>query len=153
MNIIYEIENKSLRTIGLVPREIYQLNELNFYIPKTHKNIMPFLLIKDSNGKKDILKLSHSKADKVYNIYNVDLQNFISIAAGNCAIALLVLSNNIEVSTSENMILDFSNFSLGQHANLVEGLSQNLVAMYQKVEKLTKMNIQLYKDIEEALKP
>lgn len=153
MNIIYEVESKSLRPIGLTSRETYQLNELNFYIPKTHKNITPFLLIKDSNGKKDILKLSHSKADKVYNIYSVDFQNFITINQGNCAIALLILSNNIEISTSESMILDFSNFSLGQQANLVEGLSQNLVAMYQKVEKLTKMNIQLYKDIEEALKP
>lgn len=151
MNIIYDVDTRVLRPVGLSYRETYQLNELNFYIPRTYKNITPFLLIKDSNGKKDILKLSHSKADKIYNIYNVDIHNFITIAAGDCAIALLVLSNNIEISTSENIILSFSNFSIGQQANLVEGLSQNLVAMYQKVEKLTKMNIQLYQDIEEAI--
>ena len=66
MNFIYEVEERNLRSIGLNPREVYQLNDLNFYIPKKYKNLMPFLLIKDSEGRKDILRLSHFKNDKVY---------------------------------------------------------------------------------------
>ena len=152
MNIIYDVDNRTLRCIGLSSKEIYQLNDLNFYIPKQYKNLMPFLLIKDTKGKKDILRLSHIKRDKVYDVYAVDVSNTISLAAGDVSIALLVLSNNIEVSNAENLLLDFTNFKLGNQISLIEGLSKNLALTYEKIERLTKMNIQLYKDIEEAAK-
>lgn len=151
MNIIYEVDNRYLRFIGLGSKEIYQLDELNFYIPKKHKNITPFLLIKDIEGKKDILKLSQIKKDKVYDIYAVDISNTISLKAGYVSIALLVLSNNIEVSSSEELLLDFSNFNTGKQISLIEGFNRNLITMYEKVEKMTKMNIELYQNIEEAL--
>lgn len=151
MNFIYEVEERNLRSIGLNPREVYQLNDLNFYIPKKYKNLMPFLLIKDSEGRKDILRLSRFKNDKVYNVYAVDISNTISLKAGAASIALLILSNNIEVSDSQEMLLDFSNFNIGKQISLVEGFNRNLIAMYEKVEKMTKMNIELYQDIEEAL--
>lgn len=151
MNFIYEVEERNLRSIGLNPREVYQLNDLNFYIPKKYKNLMPFLLIKDSEGRKDILRLSHFKNDKVYNVYAVDISNTISLKAGAASIALLILSNNIEVSDSQEMLLDFSNFNIGKQISLVEGFNRNLIAMYEKIEKMTKMNIELYQDIEEAL--
>lgn len=151
MNFIYEVEERNLRSIGLNPREVYQLNDLNFYIPKKYKNLMPFLLIKDSEGRKDILRLSHFKNDKVYNVYAVDISNTISLKAGAASIALLILSNNIEISDSQEMLLDFSNFNIGKQISLVEGFNRNLIAMYEKIEKMTKMNIELYQDIEEAL--
>ena len=151
MNFIYEVEERNLRSIGLNPREVYQLNDLNFYIPKKYKNLMPFLLIKDSEGRKDILRLSHFKNDKVYNVYAVDISNTISLKAGAASIALLILSNNIEVSESQEMLLDFSNFNIGKQISLVEGFNRNLITMYEKIEKMTKMNIELYQDIEEAL--
>ena len=151
MNFIYEVEERNLRSIGLNPREVYQLNDLNFYIPKKYKNLMPFLLIKDSEGRKDILRLSHFKNDKVYNVYAVDISNTISLKAGATSIALLILSNNIEVSESQEMLLDFSNFNIGKQISLVEGFNRNLIAMYEKIEKMTKMNIELYQYIEEAL--
>lgn len=151
MNIIYEVDNKNLRFVGLMSNEVYQLNDLNFYIPRKYKNLMPFLLIKDSEGSKDILRLSQYKNDKVYNVYAVDVSNTISLRAGAASIALLILSNNIEVSDSQEMLLDFSNFNIGKQISLVEGFNRNLITMYEKIEKMTKMNIELYQDIEEAL--
>lgn len=151
MNIIYENDNKSLRFIGLNSNIQYDLNDLNFYIPKTCKNLMPFLLIKDIEGNKDILKLSQIKNDKVYNIYGVDITNTISLKAGAASIALLMLSNTLEVSDYEHLILDYSNFNIGKQISLVEGLSRRIAATYEKIERMTQMNIQLYQDIEEAL--
>ena len=98
-----------------------------------------------------VLRLSHFKNDKVYNVYAVDISNTISLKAGATSIALLILSNNIEVSESQEMLLDFSNFNIGKQISLVEGFNRNLIAMYEKIEKMTKMNIELYQDIEEAL--
>ncbi len=151
MNFIYEVDDKYLRAISLNPREIYQLNDLNFYISRKYKNLTPFLLIKDSEGNKDILRLSHYKSDKVYNIYAVDASNTIRFQNGQFSIALLVLSNNIDVSDAHLILLDFSNFQIGKQVSLIEGMTRNLTSMYEKVERMTKMNIELYQDIEEAL--
>lgn len=151
MNIIYEVDNKNLRFIGFMPKDTYQLNDLNFYIPKQYGNLTPFLLIKDTEGKKDILRLTQIKKDKVYNVYAVDVSNTISLNAGAASIALLTLSNNVEVSNSQNLFLSFDDFKIGKQISLIEGLSRNLAVMYEKVERMTKMNIQLYQDIEEAL--
>lgn len=151
MNIIYEVDNKNLRFVGFLSNETYQLNDLNFYIPKQYRNFTPFLLIKDAEGKKDILRLTQIKKDKVYNVYAVDVSNTISLNAGVVSIALLTLANNVEVSNSQNLILSFDDFNIGKQISLIENLSRNLAIMYEKVERMTKMNIQLYQDIEEAL--
>lgn len=151
MNFIYEVDDKYLRAISLNPREVYQLNDLNFYIPRKYKNLTPFLLIKDSEGNKDILRLSHNKSDKLYNIYSVDVSNTVRFQNGQFSIALLVLSNNIDVSDAHLILLDFSNFQIGKQVSLIEGMTRNLIATYEKIERMTKMNIELYQDIEEAL--
>lgn len=151
MNFIYEVDDKYLRAISLNPREVYQLNDLNFYIPRKYKNLTPFLLIKDSEGNKDILRLSHNKSDKLYNIYSVDVSNTVIFQNGQFSIALLVLSNNIDVSDAHLILLDFSNFQIGKQVSLIEGMTRNLIATYEKIERMTKMNIELYQDIEEAL--
>lgn len=151
MNFIYEVDDKYLRAVSLNPREIYQLNDLNFYIPRKYKNLTPFLLIKDSEGNKDILRLSHNKSDKIYNIYSVDASNTVRFQNGQFSIALLILSNNIEVSDAHLILLDFSNFQIGKQISLIEGMTKSLIATYEKIERMTKMNIELYQDIEEAL--
>lgn len=151
MNFIYEVDDKYLRAVSLNPREVYQLNDLNFYIPQKYRNLTPFLLIKDSEGNKDILRLSHNKSDKIYNIYSVDASNTVRFQNGQFSIALLVLSNNIEVSDAHLILLDFSNFQIGKQISLIEGMTKSLIATYEKIERMTKMNIELYQDIEEAL--
>jgi hypothetical protein len=62
-----------------------------------------------------------------------------------------MLSNTLEVSDYEHLILDYSNFNIGKQISLVEGLSRRIAATYEKIERMTQMNIQLYQDIEEAL--
>ena len=151
MNFIYEADDKRLRTIGLNPYAVYQLDDLNFYLPKKMRNFTPFLIIKDAEGKKDILRLSHYKNDKVYSIYSADISNTVSLQDGEYYIALLVLSNTLDVSDAHQIQLSFSNFQIGKQLSLIEGLNRNLTSMYEKVERMTKMNIELYQDIEEAL--
>lgn len=150
MNIIYEIDKNKLRLISANPNISYQLNELRFYIPKK-QNITPFLLIKDSNDNKDILRLTQIESDKNYNIYTVSTENSVTIdSAQKCSISLLNFENNINFSAFEDIHLSFDNYLLGNQIYLIENLSNKLMTTYKQIEELTKINIEIYQKIKEV---
>lgn len=152
INIIYDIENNDLRLISFNINQPYQLEELVFYIPRKLKNITPFLLIKDTEDKKDILKLTQISTDRNYNIYSVSLENSITVKEGISAITLMLLERNLFKSVSSSIILKYDNFVTAKQIGIIENLSKQIIVMYNKIEELTKMNIEIYKEIEEANK-
>ncbi len=152
INIIYDIDNNDLRMISFNPNHYYQLEELVFYIPRQLKNITPFLLIKDGEDKKDILKLTQVSTDRNYIIYSVSLENSITVQKGPSAITLMLLENNLFKSVSSSIILKYDNFTSAKQIKIIEELSKQIVLTYNKIEELTKMNIEIYKEIEEARK-
>lgn len=152
INIIYDVDNNDLRLISFNTNQAYQLEELVFYIPRQLKNVTPFLLIKDSNDKKDILKLTQISTDRNYIIYSVSLENNIVVKEGLSAMTLMLLERNLLKSVSSSIILKYDNFVLGKQINIIENLSKQVMLMYKKIEELTKMNIEIYKEIEEANK-
>lgn len=155
MNIIYEAEQNNLRLISFNPYNQYQLDTLKFYIPKEFKYITPFLVIKDTQGRCDLFKLSLNATDDRYNIYTVALTSSITIKAGKSKVSLFLLTsqnNNFKVSDfSQDINLSYDNYSIGYQLHLIEGLSRNLITAYQKIEQLTQMNIDIHKNIEEAI--
>lgn len=137
--------------IGFNPNHVYNLEELTFYIPKT-RNITPFLLIKDSETK-DVLKLSKNGMDKNYIIYSISINNSISTRNGSINMSLLTLEGDIIKTSSVDQInLNFDNFMIARRTAIFDEISRNLAATYQKIEELTKMNIEIYQNIEEARK-
>lgn len=152
INIIYDIDNNDLRLVSFNPSQSYQLEELVFYIPKQLKNMTPFLLIKDKNSKKDILKLTQISTDRNYIIYSVSLENKITVSEGASAITLMLLEENLFKTVSSSIILEYNNFTLAKQVNLIEDLSKQIIIAYKKIEELTKMNIEIYKSIEEVVK-
>ena len=152
INIIYDIDNNDLRLISFNPSQSYQLEELVFYIPKQLKNMTPFLLIKDKNSKKDILKLTQISTDRNYIIYSVSLENKITVSEGASAITLMLLEENLFKTVSSSIILAYDNFTLAKQINIIEDLSKQITIAYKKIEELTKMNIEIYKSIEEVVK-
>lgn len=152
INIIYDIDNNDLRMISFNINQPYQLEELVFYIPKQLKNMTPFLLIKDKNSKKDILKLTQISTDRNYIIYSVSLENKITVSEGTSAITLMLLEENLFKTVSSSIILAYDNFTLAKQINIIEDLSKQITIAYKKIEELTKMNIEIYKSIEEVVK-
>ena len=152
INIIYDVDNNDLRLISFNPNQAYQLEELIFYIPRKLKNVTPFLLIQDSDDKKDILKLTQISTDRNYIIYSVSLENTVSLKEGLSAITFILLERNFFKSVSSSIILKYSNFTMVKQINIIESLSKQIISMYNKIEELTKMNIEIYKEIEEANK-
>lgn len=152
INIIYDVDNNDLRMISFNINQPYQLEELVFYIPRQLKNITPFLLIKDNEDKKDILKLTQVSTDRNYIIYSVSLENSIAVKEGLSAITLMLLERNLFKTVSSSIILKYDNFTLAKQIGVIEELSKQVLLMYRKIEELTKMNIEIYKEIEEANK-
>lgn len=155
MNIIYEAEKNNLRLISFNPYEQYQLETLKFYIPKEFKYITPFLVIQDTQGRCDLFKLSLNATEDKYNIYSVALTSSVSIKSGKSKISLFLLTsqnNNFKVTDfSQEVNLSYDNYKIGYQLHLIEGLSRNLITTYQKVEQMTQMNIDMYKNMEEVM--
>lgn len=121
-----------------------------FYIPKKYKDITPFLLIKDSKGNKDILKLAYQGMEANYNLYSVSLTNTITISAGAAALVVMLIDSRIMHSSSVNIVLNYDNFTLGQQIYLIDALSRDIIKKHKQVEEMTKLNISIYQSIEEG---
>ena len=152
MNVVFESEKKSLRLIKFNPEETYSLEDLDFYIPSNLRNATPFLLIKDAEGTKDILKMTKTQNGHAYNIYSVSLENSISVIGGLSSIIVIVITNDIMRSAAAEIILNYENFEKGIELNSLEKFSYQLAETYNKIQELTKMNIEIYETIEEAIK-
>lgn len=148
MNVVFESEKKSLRLVKFNPEETYNLEDLDFYIPSNLKNATPFLLIKDAEGTKDILKMTKIQNGHAYNIYSVSLENAITVIDGKSSIIVLVLTNDFMRSAASEITLSYANIKEGMKLNLIESFSNYLTTVYDKVQKLTEMNLEIYKTIE-----
>lgn len=123
-----------------------------FYIPKTYKNITPFLIIKNLEGQSDIIKLSQTQVDKNYNIFSVALSNSIAIVEGQLTIAILGMDNSkIFSSEAVSLHLSFENYNIGHQIQMIDQLSKEVILAYRKIEELTKMNIEIYEAIEQEV--
>ncbi len=138
--------------IGFNPNQVYNLEDLIFYFPK-NRNITPFLLLKDSYETKDVLKLTKSGMDKNYIIYSVSIDSGFSAKNGYIDMSILTLENDIiKTSPKTQISLNFDNFMIAKRISILDEVSRNLASTYQKIEELTKMNIEIYQNIEEANK-
>ena len=106
IKIIYN-KDKDLRTIEDALDN--SLDNLHFYIPKKLQGSFYCRLV-DSNESESMLKLSKSdSSDKLYDIYKVSLDNFISCGNGNIKLSILHIENNIPYISADiqlNLIFD-----------------------------------------------
>ena len=54
-------------------------------------------------------------------------------------------------STSTSIYLDVNNFKIARQIYLIEGINKEVLNAYKKVEEMTKINIEIYKSIEEVI--
>ena len=151
MNIIYEVDKDSLRFIAFNPNSSYRLEELKFYVPRK-SNITPFLLIRDKSEEYTVIKLSLMSKDNNYFMYMVAPDASISVENGRSVISLIGIADNSFVfSNSYPISLNFDNYQLGNQLYLIEDLSKNLILTYKQIEELTKINIEIYQEIQKEV--
>ena len=140
-----------MRLIQYNPNRIYQLNDLIFYIPKSNV-ITPFLIVKDLNGKTDILKLSQIKTDGIYNVFTVASQQILSVAEGTLICSILILTEtHSRMSANTTIQISFDNYEIGNKVTLLKDVANEVYDTYKKIEELTKLNITIYEAIEEGI--
>ena len=149
IKIIYN-KDKDLRTIEDALDN--SLDNLHFYIPKKLQGNFYCRLV-DSNESESILKLSKSdSSDKLYNVYKVSLDNFISCINGDIKLSILHIENDLFYMTKDikiNLTLDKSKSAMQLY--FLDDLTSEVISKYNKIIELTEMNINIYKDIKEVI--
>ena len=128
------------------------LDNLHFYIPKKLQGNFYCRLV-DSNESECILKLSKSdNSDKLYNIYKISLDNFITCGNGDIKLSIIFIENNLPYSSNIiTLDLKCDNFKSISQLYYLDNLSTEVINKYKKIIKLTEMNINIYKDIQEVI--
>lgn len=149
IKIIYN-KDKDLRTIEDALDN--SLDNLHFYIPKKLQGSFYCRLV-DSNESESILKLSKSdNSDKLYDIYKVSLDNFISCGNGNIKLSILHIENNIPyISADIQLNLIFDKCKSAMQLYFMDDLTSEVINKYKKIVELTEMNINIYNDIKETI--
>lgn len=149
IKIIYN-KDKDLRTIEDALDN--SLDNLHFYIPKKLQGSFYCRLV-DSNESESILKLSKSdSSDKLYDIYKVSLDNFISCGNGNIKLSILHIENNIPyISADIQLNLIFDKCKSAMQLYFMDDLTSEVINKYKKIVELTEMNINIYNDIKETI--
>lgn len=149
IKIIYN-KDKDLRTIEDALDN--SLDNLHFYIPKKLQGNFYCRLV-DSNESESILKLSKSdNSDKLYDIYKVSLDNFISCGNGNIKLSILHIENNIPyISADIQLNLIFDKCKSAMQLYFMDDLTSEVINKYKKIVELTEMNINIYNDIKETI--
>ena len=149
IKIIYN-KDKDLRTIEDALDN--SLDNLHFYIPKKLQGNFYCRLV-DSNESESILKLSKSdSSDKLYDIYKVSLDNFISCGNGNIKLSILHIENNIPyISADIQLNLIFDKCKSAMQLYFMDDLTSEVINKYKKIVELTEMNINIYNDIKETI--
>lgn len=149
IKIIYN-KDKDLRTIEDALDN--SLDNLHFYIPKKLQGSFYCRLV-DSNESESILKISKSdSSDKLYDIYKVSLDNFISCGNGNIQLSILHIENNIPyISADIQLNLIFDKCKSAMQLYFMDDLTSEVINKYKKIVELTEMNINIYNDIKETI--
>ena len=128
------------------------LDNLHFYIPKKLQGNFYCRLV-DTNETESILKLAKSdSSDKLYDIYKVSLDNFVSCVNGKIDLSILHLEDRLPyISSSVHLDINFDKCKTAMQLYFMDDLTSHIVGKYKKIVELTEMNINIYKDIKEVL--
>jgi hypothetical protein len=152
MNIIYDINSNTLRAANHKDGAIEALSKTNFYIPKDF-NLPLYCRLKDAFGKENIFKLTPAPSqNKNYTTYVISTNNSTINALDKTVQLSLFYFVNDTFQNSESLTIDFEydmyNYSV--QLSIIRGVSKEITEMYDKIRKLTDLNIDMYKEIEEA---
>ena len=147
-----------LRTTQFSFSTVYDIGEVNFYIPTAKANSnQVFLVLKNGRNLREIVELIRSKNEtqkSVNALYKLNINSSIRVGDEAVEIYLLLINKETdEYSTSSKLKINLSaeNYKIARQAKIVEEVSQKVQEYYTKILVLTEINQELYKKIEEEL--
>lgn len=158
MNLIYDGE--SLSTAKYSSGQIYSLEDITVFVARKFSNCKICLVIRDANNKCDVLELKqiNSTNAKYFN-YSVSFDSTVKIESGDCSVSLLGINLNsgfVDFSSSFiNIKLDNINYNFKSQISMIEQFSKasastyrQMYELYNKMIKITNLNIEMIKDSE-----
>ena len=128
----------------------YAIDDLFLYLPKKTQGTVYCRLV-DAELGECIVKLGKIKTDGNYDIYQVTLENHITVQPGLCQIYFLIIQyNKIKSTTIKNIYLNFDNFSAANKLFLMEKTLKEIKNLATQTEQYAKLSVQIYKDIREV---
>lgn len=106
----------------------------------------------DMDGNECMVKMAKTGQENNYNIYQVVVDSSVCTIEGLTEVMFIAINHNNTMKTihAGKMHIKYDNFSIAHRLYLMNELSKSIQLTYNKVEELTRMNLQLYKDIREV---
>lgn len=153
MNIILN-EDYSLRTTKMSQSELYDLSDINFFIPNKFNSCNVFIALINSVGLTDIIPLNFTENSQSYKKYKVTYTNSIRVQSGTVKIKIILVdSNNHSVIISCGDVtcnITTENYKIGHQVAITYELNTSMQNMYLKMQELTEMNIDIHEKIMEV---
>lgn len=130
--------------------ETYAIDDLFLYLPKKTQGTVYCRLV-DAELGECIVQLAKVKQDGNYDVYQVTLENHITVQPGLCQVYFLIIQDNkIKSTTIKNIYLSFDNFSAANKLFLMEKSLKEIRSLAAQTEQYAKLSVQIYKDIREV---
>ena len=153
MNVILN-EDYSLRTTKMSQSELYDLSDINFFIPNKFNSCNVFIALINSVGLTDIIPLNFTENSQSYKKYKVTYTNSIRVQSGTVKIKIILVdSNNHSVIISCGDVtcnITIENYKIGHQVAIIYELNTSMQNMYLKMQELTEMNIDIHEKIMEV---
>lgn len=150
INIIFDSNKNNIKITNGESK--VQLNNLKFFVPKTFSSDKIFAVISNPQGKENVIKLSKSSEhNKNFSILKASMDSIITANGGESQILLFYLDGDTLISTNSLSInIEYEDYQRGKKIFLIQELSNEIALAYDKISKMTELNIQLYKDMREV---
>ena len=154
MNVILN-EDCSLRTTKMSQSELYDLSDINFFIPNKFNSYNVFAILTNSVGLTEIIPLNFIENSHSYKKYKVTYSNSIRVDSGEMEIKIVLVDSNsheVCISSGNKLICNITvdNYKIARQVAITNELNTTMHELYKKIEQLTEMNISIYEKIKEV---
>ena len=152
MNII--LNGNTIRTTKFNKEETYELSDINIYIPNDQNHTNAYIILKNQQGIYDIIPIEFAEKTTTHKKYRITYTNPIRISSGEAEIKVLLLDieNNYSCIISDNLIcnINIDNYKIAHQTVISEQFGNSIKTMYEKINQLTEMNINIYEKMKEG---
>lgn len=150
MNIILN-KDCTLRITKFNRDNTYELSDIDFYIPNELNYSNLYVILTSKLGVYDIIPIELFERTATYRKYKITYNNPIRINSGDVEVKLLLIDVNKNYSSiiSNDLVcsVNIDNYRIAYQTVISEQVSNNVAKTYDKIKKLTEMNIEIYEKV------
>lgn len=150
MNIILN-KDCTLRITKFNRDNTYELSDIDFYIPNELNYSNLYVILTSKLGVYDIIPIELFERTATHRKYKITYNNPIRINSGDVEVKLLLIDVNKNYSSiiSNDLVcsVNIDNYRIAYQTVISEQVSNNVAKTYDKIKKLTEMNIEIYEKV------